>query len=70
MPHDGQALHSPLLTDLLDVTRAALPPVEAVLNDALDAMRVRIAPAGKIDATLLPDARQPWPRNLWRDRAG
>ncbi|PZX46287.1 (2S)-methylsuccinyl-CoA dehydrogenase [Roseinatronobacter thiooxidans] len=53
MPHDGQALHSPLLTDLLDVTRAALPPVEAVLNDALDAMRVRIAPAGKIDATLL-----------------
>ena len=53
MPHDGQALHSPIITDLLDVTRAALPPVEAVLADALEAMRARIAPAGKVDATLL-----------------
>ncbi|TVQ05860.1 MAG: acyl-CoA dehydrogenase, partial [Roseinatronobacter sp.] len=53
MPHDGQAMQSPIIADLLDVTRAALPPVEAVLTQALEAMRTRIAPAGKIDATLL-----------------
>lgn len=57
MPHDGQALPSPLIADLLDVTRAALPPIEALLETARETVRVRIAPAGKIDATLL-DADQ------------
>jgi len=53
MPHDGQALYSPLISDLLDVTRAALPPIESALEDAVTAMRNRIAPAGKIDTALL-----------------
>jgi (2S)-methylsuccinyl-CoA dehydrogenase len=53
MPHDGQALYSPLISDLLDVTRAALPPIESALEDAVTVMRNRIAPAGKIDAALL-----------------
>jgi len=53
MPHDGQALPSPVMADLLNVTRAALPPVEAVLEQALAAMRARVAPGGKVDTTLL-----------------
>ncbi|MCC5966831.1 MAG: acyl-CoA dehydrogenase family protein [Natronohydrobacter sp.] len=57
MPHDGQALPAPVMADLLSVTRAALPPVEAVLEQALAAMRARVASGGKVDATLL-DADQ------------
>ena len=53
MPHDGQALPSPVMADLLDVTRAALPPVEALLEQARETLRQRVAPAGKVDATLL-----------------
>ncbi len=53
MPHDGQSLPSPVMADLLTVTRAALPPVEQALEQALEAMRIRIAPGGKVDATLL-----------------
>ena len=57
MPHDGQALPSPVLAELLNMTRAALPPVEAVLEQALEAVRGRVAPGGKVDAALL-DADQ------------
>ncbi|MGY6694580.1 MAG: acyl-CoA dehydrogenase family protein [Roseinatronobacter sp.] len=57
MPHDGQVMPSPVMADLLGVTRAALAPVEAVFEQAKDAVRQRIAPAGKVDAALL-DADQ------------
>lgn len=53
MPHDGQALPAPVMADLLSVTRAALAPAESVLEQALAAMRARVAPGGKVDATLL-----------------
>jgi (2S)-methylsuccinyl-CoA dehydrogenase len=57
MPHDGQAMPSPVISDLLAQTRAALPPLEALLEQAKETMRLRVAPAGKVDATLL-DADQ------------
>jgi (2S)-methylsuccinyl-CoA dehydrogenase len=57
MPHDGQAMPSPVMSDLLGQTRAVLPIVDALLERAKEAMRLRVAPAGKLDATLL-DADQ------------
>jgi len=57
MPHDGQNLPTPVLGDLLDLTRAALEPVEALLTEALDTVRTRVAPTGKVDPVLL-DADQ------------
>ncbi|MBN2760493.1 MAG: acyl-CoA dehydrogenase family protein [Rhodobacteraceae bacterium] len=57
MPHDGQTMPTTLLPDLLSVTRAAIAPAETVLSKATDAVRARIAPAGKVDAVLL-DADQ------------
>ncbi len=57
MPHDGQAMPSPVMSDLLGQTRAVLPVVDALLERAKEAMRLRVAPAGKLDATLL-DADQ------------
>ncbi len=53
MPHDGQPLSAPILSDLLGLTAAALPPLEALLDEARDAMRSRIAPSGKVDPGLL-----------------
>ncbi|NBB97185.1 MAG: acyl-CoA dehydrogenase [Alphaproteobacteria bacterium] len=53
MPHDGQTMPTTLLPDLLDLTRSALAPAEAVLAKATDAVRSRVAPSGKIDAALL-----------------
>ena len=57
MPHDGQALPTPLLADLLTVTRDALPPIEAALEQVREVVRQRVAPSDKIDAALL-DADQ------------
>ncbi|TVP74276.1 MAG: acyl-CoA dehydrogenase [Rhodobacteraceae bacterium] len=57
MPHDGQSLPTPVLGDLLSLTREALAPIEALLAEATDAVRSRIAPAGKVDPVLL-DADQ------------
>ncbi len=57
MPHDGQNFPTPVLGDLLDLTRAALEPVEALLTEALDTVRARVAPTGKVDPVLL-DADQ------------
>ncbi len=53
MPHDGQTVPTPVLPDLLGLTKAALPPLEALLAEAQSNMRARIAPAGKVDAALL-----------------
>ncbi len=57
MPHDGQSLPTPVLGDLLSLTREALAPIEALFAEATDAVRSRIAPAGKVDPVLL-DADQ------------
>ncbi|SUZ31712.1 (2S)-methylsuccinyl-CoA dehydrogenase [Roseibaca ekhonensis] len=53
MPHDGQTMPTTLLPDLLALTRAAIAPAESVLTKATDAVRARVAPAGKVDAALL-----------------
>ena len=53
MPHDGQPLPSPVISDLLAVTRDALPVCEALLDAAKAAIGARVAPSGKVDATLL-----------------
>ncbi len=58
MPHDGQtmtqtATQTAILTDLLALTGAALPEVEALLSDARDAVRGRVTVAGKVSAPAL-----------------
>lgn len=53
MPHDGQPLPSPVMSDLLTVTRNALPVCEALLDAAKAALGARVAPSGKVDAMLL-----------------
>ena len=53
MPHDGQMMPTILLPDLLALTRAAIVPAESALTKATDAVRARVAPAGKVDAALL-----------------
>ncbi len=53
MAHDGQTLPTPVLGDLLSLTREALTPVEAAFEEARTAIRARIAPTGKVDAVLL-----------------
>ncbi len=58
MPHDGQtmtqtATQTAILTDLLALTEATLPEVEALLSDARDAVRGRVTVAGKVSAPAL-----------------
>ena len=43
MPHDGAEMpNSALMSDLLDLTAAALPQVEAVLADATSKLRAKV----------------------------
>ena len=53
MPHDGQTVAQPVLPDLLSLTSACLPVLEGLVTEARETMRGRIAPAGKVDPTLL-----------------
>ncbi len=53
MAHDGQTLPQVLLTDLLDLTRDALTPVNDALAQATDNLRGRVAVAGKVNADML-----------------
>ena len=53
MPHDGQTMPKALLGDLLALTRDALVPANDALARATDAVRLRVAPAGKVSAELL-----------------
>jgi (2S)-methylsuccinyl-CoA dehydrogenase len=56
MPHDGQAVtHSPLIADVLALTSAALPEIEAVFTEAREALRDRVTVAGKISAPALEE---------------
>ena len=55
MPRDAQdAVTTPvLLPDLLDRTAAAIAPVDALLAQATQALRMLVAPSGRPDAALL-----------------
>ncbi len=53
MPHDGQTMPTILLPDLLALGRAALDPLDTLCAQATEALRARVAPAGKPDAALL-----------------
>jgi (2S)-methylsuccinyl-CoA dehydrogenase len=56
MPHDGQTMtQSALLADLLDLTQAALPEVEALSNRARDAVRAEVTVAGKVSAPAMEE---------------
>ncbi|MEC7258253.1 MAG: acyl-CoA dehydrogenase family protein, partial [Pseudomonadota bacterium] len=56
MPHDGQdpaMTQATLLPDLLDVTGAAIAPVEALFDAARDALRARVSENGKLSVALI-----------------
>ncbi|MDQ1847143.1 acyl-CoA dehydrogenase family protein [Gemmobacter fulvus] len=56
MPHDGQAApQSPLMADLLTLTKAALPEVEALFAEGREALRSRVSVNGKISAPALEE---------------
>jgi (2S)-methylsuccinyl-CoA dehydrogenase len=56
MPHDGQSLTpTAVLADLLALTEAALPEVEALFSQAREALRERVTVAGKISAAALEE---------------
>ena len=56
MAHDGQSLsHSPVLADLLTLTAAALPEVEALFSEAREALRAQVTVGGKISAAALEE---------------
>ncbi len=55
MAHDGgmQMTQTPVLEGLLSLTAEALPPVEALLERATEAVRARVSDGGKVSATLI-----------------
>jgi (2S)-methylsuccinyl-CoA dehydrogenase len=60
MPHDGQDLHmttpdkaSAVLPDLLTLTAAAITPVDAILECALNKVRVLVSRDGRVSADLI-----------------
>ncbi len=56
MPHDGQQMtQTPILADLLGLTEAALPEVEALFASARENLRQRVTVAGKVSAGALEE---------------
>ena len=56
MPHDGQTMTpSPLMADLLDLTEAALPEVEALFVRAREGVRAQVTVAGKVSAAAMEE---------------
>jgi (2S)-methylsuccinyl-CoA dehydrogenase len=56
MAHDGQTMtQSPLLGDLLTLTSATLPEVEAVFASAREGLRSEVTVAGKLSSLALED---------------
>jgi (2S)-methylsuccinyl-CoA dehydrogenase len=55
MAHDGQSLTSPLLGDLLGLTAAALPEIEALFEAARSEIRTRVTVNGKPSASALEE---------------
>ncbi len=57
MPHDGQSLPesgaAPVLDDLLSLTRAAVAPVEALLEAAKDSVRAQVSRDGRVSGALI-----------------
>ncbi|MCA8884119.1 MAG: acyl-CoA dehydrogenase family protein, partial [Rhodobacteraceae bacterium] len=57
MPHDGQSLPAtdaqPILPDLLALTGAAVPPVEALLDTATACVRELVSQDGRVSGTLI-----------------
>ena len=54
MPHDGHAMPtSPQLSDLQDLTAAALPEIEALFTDARDGVKAAVMIDGKVSAPAL-----------------
>ena len=56
MPHDGQDMPirgSAILADLLDLTRVAIAPVDAVLERAIDSVRAMVTEGDKLSAALI-----------------
>lgn len=54
MAHDGQTLsETALIAGLLDLTEAALPEVEALLDQARDAVRADVTVSGKVSAAAM-----------------
>ncbi|NJM81928.1 MAG: acyl-CoA dehydrogenase [Tabrizicola sp.] len=56
MPHDGQTMtETPLLSDLSRLTSAALPEVEALVGQARERLRPRMAPGGRLSARAMEE---------------
>ena len=56
MAHDGQTLApSPVLADLLDLTAAALPEVEALFDRARENLRTLVTVAGKVSSAAMEE---------------
>lgn len=60
MPHDGQDLslndaQTVVLPDLLNLTAAAVPPVEAVLEKAVAILKTQLAVDGRISGALVEE---------------
>ncbi|MBU9697578.1 acyl-CoA dehydrogenase family protein [Rhodobacteraceae bacterium HSP-20] len=56
MPHDGQPMTtSPLLADILGLTAAALPEVEAIFTQARENLREMVTVAGKVSGQALEE---------------
>ncbi|MBN2907141.1 MAG: acyl-CoA/acyl-ACP dehydrogenase [Rhodobacteraceae bacterium] len=56
MPHDGQdmpAAQSAIFPNLLDLTGAAMPPVEAILATAQEAMRAKVTEGDRVSGRLI-----------------
>ena len=57
MPHDGNMpmTETPILDGLLDLTRAAVPHAESLLEKAMDAVRGQVTRDGKVSAALIEE---------------
>ncbi|MDI3337902.1 acyl-CoA dehydrogenase family protein [Defluviimonas aestuarii] len=55
MAHDGADMPNAILPDLLDLTEAALPPVEALLAGATKGLRERVSRDGKVSGAALEE---------------
>ena len=56
MPHDGQTMlqaQSPLVSDLLNTTRAALAPVAQITDAAKQALSARVSSEGRVSSGLI-----------------
>ncbi|MCV2872266.1 acyl-CoA dehydrogenase family protein [Defluviimonas sp. WL0050] len=55
MAHDGADMPNAILPDLLQLTAAALPPVEALLAEATTGLRARVSRDGKVSGAALEE---------------